>query len=196
MSRRKGGLTEWLKAASNLPWAASLGLAPVAFVVFHWISIAMRGYAHILATALQIFVPAVLLAAACVSLARRFRSRALLDNVRRGVTSSIGTLSPRDFETLVGDGFRHRGYQVTERGSSEPDGGTDLAVTRGNERFLVQCKQWRAQSVSVSVVRELHEAMAAEGAVGGFAVTSGAFSLDAKRFASGRNIELIDGQGF
>jgi restriction system protein len=46
------------------------------------------------------------------------------------------------------------------------------------------------------VVRELHEAMAAEGAIGGFAVTSGAFSLDAKRFASGRNIELIDGEGF
>ncbi len=35
--------------------------------------------------------------------------------------------------------------------------------------------------------------MAASGAVGGFVVTSGTFSPDAKEFASGRNIDLIDG---
>jgi restriction system protein len=48
----------------------------------------------------------------------------------------------------------------------------------------------------LSLLRELYEVMAAEGAAGGFAVTSGTFSLNAKRFASGRNIELIEGQGF
>jgi restriction system protein len=70
-----------------------------------------------------------------------------------------------------------------------------MALARGNERFLVQCKQWRAQSVSVLALRELHAVMAAEGAVGGFAVTLGTFSMDARKFASGRNIELIDGRG-
>ena len=95
----------------------------------------------------------------------------------------------------MGEGFRRRGFEVAERGGAEPDGGIDLVVAKGDERFLVQCKQWRAQSVSVSVVRELYGVMAAERVTGGYVVTSGTFSMDAKKFAAGRNIELIDGAG-
>jgi restriction system protein len=155
MSRRKGGLSEWLEAVSKPPWTVSVALA----------------------------------------LVRRLRSRALLDDARRGATESIASLSRQDFERLVAEGFRHRGFLVTERRGGEPDGDIDMALARGNERFLVQCKQWRAQSVSVLALRELHAVMAAEGAVGGFAVTLGTFSMDARKFASGRNIELIDGRG-
>lgn len=36
-------------------------------------------------------------------------------------------------------------------------------------------------------------AMAAEGAAGGFVVTSGRFTKEAEAFASGRNIQLVDG---
>ena len=36
--------------------------------------------------------------------------------------------------------------------------------------------------------------MAARGAVGGFVVTSGSFSGDAREFVRGRNVKLIDGQ--
>ena len=36
--------------------------------------------------------------------------------------------------------------------------------------------------------------MSAQGATGGFVVTSGVFTDDAKSFAKGRNIELVDGQ--
>jgi restriction system protein len=46
----------------------------------------------------------------------------------------------------------------------------------------------------VSVVRELYGVMAAEGAAG-YVVTSGTFTKDARQFAAGRNVELIDGQG-
>nr|WP_282098945.1 restriction endonuclease [Thauera aromatica] len=66
-------------------------------------------------------------------------------------------------------------------------------MQKGGEAFLVQCKQWRAYKVSVNVVRELFGVMAAEGAAGGFVVTSGVFTSDAQAFAKGRNIELIDG---
>jgi restriction system protein len=98
-------------------------------------------------------------------------------------------------KALVEEGFRHRGFEVTERGGAAPDGGVDLVLPRGHERFLVQCKQWRARQVSVSVVRELYGVMAAERVAGGYVVTSGRFTKDAKEFASGRNIELIDGTG-
>lgn len=64
----------------------------------------------------------------------------------------------------------------------------------GRDKYLVQCKQWKSQKVGVAVVRELYGAMAAEGAVGGFVVASGQFTDDARSFAEGRSIELVDTQ--
>ena len=43
------------------------------------------------------------------------------------------------------------------------------------------------------VVRELYGVMAALGAAGGFVVTSGRFTAEAEAFASGRNVQLLDG---
>jgi len=45
----------------------------------------------------------------------------------------------------------------------------------------------------VDVVRELYGVMAARGATGGFVVTSGRFTDEAITFASGRNVNLVDG---
>ena len=81
----------------------------------------------------------------------------------------------REFETLVGESFRQQGFVVTETGGSGADGGIDLKLRKDNEVFLVQCKQWRAYKVSVQIVRELFGVMAAQGATGGFVVTSGVF---------------------
>lgn len=94
---------------------------------------------------------------------------------------------------LVGEAFRRGGYEVIETGGGGADGGVDLVLRKDRERYLVQCKQWRSYSVGVQVVRELYGVMAAKGAVGGFVVTSGVFSSEAKDFAAGRNIDLIDG---
>ena len=68
-----------------------------------------------------------------------------------------------------------------------------MALTKGSEKFLVQCKQWKAYKVSVDVVRELYGVMAAKGASGGFVVTSGRFTDEARKFAEGRNVQLVDG---
>lgn len=86
-----------------------------------------------------------------------------------------------------------RGFSVTETGDGGSDGGIDLVLKKHGEIFLVQCKQWRAYKVSVNVVRELLGVMVAQGATGGFVVTSGIFTTQAHSFAKGQNIELIDG---
>ena len=93
----------------------------------------------------------------------------------------------------MGEGFRQRGYAVTETGGGGSDGGIDLVLRKDGDKFLVQCKQWKAFKVGVSVVRELYGVMAANGAAGGFVVTSGKFTSDAVEFARGRNIQLVDG---
>jgi restriction system protein len=83
---------------------------------------------------------------------------------------------------------------VVETGGRTRDGGVDLVLRKGNETHLVQCKQWRAMAVGVETVRELYGVMAAKGATGGYVVTSGRFSADARKFAEGRNIHLLDGE--
>jgi restriction system protein len=210
MARRKSGLTELLEFAAWLPWKVAAGLVPVSFIVLHIVATAsvpvsgvgnvgdvgtaaIRTAIHMGASFFQVILPAAFLVGAAMSFAKRSHSKALFSNVRSNRAIDIGSISWQDFELLVGEGFRHRGYQVSQRGGAAPDGGIDLALTRGHERFLVQCKQWRAQSVGVSVVRELYGVMAAERVAGGYVVTSGKFTRDAKEFASGRNIELMDG---
>ena len=48
--------------------------------------------------------------------------------MRSDPNADVSALSWRDFEALVGEGFRHRGFAVTERGGGGSDGGVDLAL--------------------------------------------------------------------
>ena len=101
-------------------------------------------------------------------------------------------MSWREFERLVGEAFRQRGFTVT--GFGGPGGGVDLALVKNGERFLVQCKHWRTQQVGVTVVRELNGVIAAMGAHGGYVVTGGQFTREAREFAQQSKVELINGQ--
>ncbi|MBX3622486.1 MAG: restriction endonuclease [Rhizobacter sp.] len=96
------------------------------------------------------------------------------------------------FEAAVAEGFRHRGYAVSGTGGG---GGrvVDMVLTRGAERFLVDCKPWRASAVGLAPVMALHGLMRASGAAGGFVLTSGGFTPEAERFAQERQIQLLDG---
>jgi restriction system protein len=120
---------------------------------------------------------------------------ALLNGARTD-PKNIAEMSWREFERLVGEAFRQRGYTVTGFGNRGSDGGVDLALIKNGERFLVQCKHWRTQQVGVIVVRELNGVIAALGAHGGFLVTGGKFTQEAKEFAQNTKIELIDGKAF
>lgn len=59
-------------------------------------------------------------------------------------------MSWQQFETLVGEGFRRRGYSVKETGGGGPYGSVDLVLSKNGEKTLVQCKQWKAFKVGVS----------------------------------------------
>jgi restriction system protein len=100
----------------------------------------------------------------------------------------------RDFERLVGEVFRRQGFTVSGFGGQGPDGGVDLGLTKNGQRFLVQCKHWRKRQVGVTVVRELNGVVSAHGAHGGFVVTGGEFTREAREFAESCGIKLIDGR--
>ena len=147
----------------------------------------------------QYILPLVCLGGAGMSAWQRKARQSLVTDVAQSKASdALDGMSWREFEMLVGEGFRLQGYQVVETGGGGADGGVDLVLTRpgknGDEKFLVQCKQWRAFKVGVATVRELYGVMAARGATGGFVVTSGRFTDEAVSFASGRNVTLVDGR--
>lgn len=142
----------------------------------------------------QYVVPLLCLSGAGASALGRKKRADLLDGVAKfGDTNVLGAMSWLEFEQMVGEWFRRQGYAITEVGGAGPDGGIDLVLHKNGEKFLVQCKQWRSIKVGVGVVRELYGVMAAERVAGGFVVTSGSFTDDAKKFAHGRNVELLDG---
>lgn len=211
MARRKKSsfAEDLIDLVAMLPWYIGVLVAGVAYVLLHSVVAApvqvatkpgdMTGVMFDaiwrgLASFAQYVIPFLCLVGAGVSIWRRRVRRALVDNVTASPASSaLGGMTWQEFELLVGEGFRQQGYSVLESGGGGADGGVDLVLRKGNEKFLVQCKQWQAFKVGVQVVRELYGVMAAKGAAGGFVVTSGRFTEDAKDFASGRNVTLIDG---
>lgn len=197
-----------MDAVALLPWWAGLALALASYVLFHTIAsrpvppidprqvaAAIPGmYLRGIAGALQYIVPIVCLVGAAVSFFRRKKRDAIVANTTASTSAdALNGMTWQEFEMLTAEAFRLQGFEVKEQGGAFPDGGVDLVARKGNETYLVQCKQWRAFKVGVDVVRQLYGVMAAQGAAGGYVVTSGQFTQDARAFADGRNVRLIDG---
>ena len=207
--RKSSGLEDILDVVSLLPWWAGVAIAVVGYVVLHRLAVPVQvtsvqpgqmsqlvtqSFITALASVGQYIVPLIGLLGAAMSFFRRMQRDALVTDVAQAQNAdALDGMSWREFEVLVGEAFRLQGYRVAETGGGGPDGGIDLVLTKGSEKFLVQCKQWKAYKVSVNVVRELYGVMAAKGAAGGFVVTSGRFTEDARKFAEGRKVHLVDG---
>jgi restriction system protein len=166
--------------------ATKLGEMGTMVTQTHWRTLATFG---------QYLLPLMCVAGAGILAWHRQARRKLIADVgQRKAADALDGMNWREFEKLlVGEAFRLQGYGVLETGGGGADGGVDLVLSKGTEKYLVQCKQWKAFKVGVDVVRELYGVMAAKGAAGGLVVTSGRFTEDAVGFASGRNLKLIDG---
>ena len=179
------------------PWWVSLVFAFVVYAGIKWVlpslagsNIFLRGIAQgLYSVAWILTLPFIFVAGASAVI--RYRRRALLDS--RTDLESLRTLSWQDFERLVGEAYRRRGYTIEEAGGSAPDGGVDLLLYAGGRKTVVQCKRWRTNQVPVSLVRELHGVMVAEKADRAIFVTTGAYTSEALAFAGGKPLELVDG---
>ena len=193
-----------------LPWWVGVIVAVISYVALHFYAkpvavqitapgqvsaVITQSIFRTFATVGQYFVPLICLVGAGMSLIlQKQRSRLINQAAGSDAAAALNGMSWQEFEILVGEAFRLDGFNVAQRGGTGPDGGVDLVLSKGSEMFLVQCKQWRALKVGVDVVRELYGVMAAQGAAGGFVVTSGQYTTDAVAFSRGLNIRLIDGE--
>ncbi len=131
--------------------------------------------------------------AAVAAFYRRRRRTLSGQTANNTAASELKAMHWPQFEALVGDAFRLQGFMVAQRGGLEPDGDVDLVLSKASELFLVQCRQWKAHTVGADVVRALHGVMLAQGAAGGFVVTSGSYTAEAQALGTARNVQLIDG---
>lgn len=207
--RKSSPLEDMLDLVAMLPWWAGVAMGVAGYLLLHRLAtpipvtavqpgqvagLMQQAVIKGLATAGQYIVPIICFAGAALSAWRRKQRQSLVSDVAQAQSmNALDGMSWREFELLVGEAFRLQGFRVSETGGGGPDGGVDLKLTKGTEKFLVQCKQWKAFKVGVDVVRELYGVMAARGATGGFVVTSGRFTAEAKAFAEGRNVQLVDG---
>jgi restriction system protein len=105
------------------------------------------------------------------------------------------SMSPAEFEQLVAELLRRMNFRVLSVGGSG-DGGVDCEAYDDRPivggRVVVQVKRY-ASTVSPGIVRELFGTVVAEGATKGVLVTTSGFGPEAREFAQGKPLELIDG---
>ena len=208
MAKKTSLFDDLLFIASKLPWWLSLAIAlgsgiylhsvasaplPTTFDPHNFGSMLANSAFRSVASFAQFILPTIFGLGVVFSILARRKRRHLLTSVTTPGGNTLASISWREFELLVGEALRRQGFAVQETGGNGPDGGVDLIARKEGEKYLVQCKQWRSMRVGVPVVRELYGAMAADGAVGGFVITCGQFSKPAREFASGRNVQLVDG---
>jgi restriction system protein len=94
---------------------------------------------------------------ALASAIRRRGRQTLIDSMARSDSAdALDGMSWREFELLVGEGFRQQGYAVSETGGAGPGSSIDLVLAKVGKKLLVQCKPRKAFKVGVTVIHELY----------------------------------------
>jgi restriction system protein len=186
-----------LVAFSYLPWWASVVAGIVVYIGLNYVLPALVSDNQILVMVVAagkhvaIWFSLLFLIPAVSSIFRRRKRKQLVEH-----QASIQTLretSWSDFEVLVGEVFRRKGFTVQENMTGGADGGIDLLLLKDGEHHIVQCKQWRKSKVGVPIVREMFGVLKASSAITVYVVISGHFTKEAITFAAELPITLIDG---
>ncbi len=193
--------TRQSNAGPALPWWLFAMATPIAYITLDYIipslaigNPALYGFAQAapyLAPVIALVLGGVAVVAALRAPSIAAKRRGLFDRQRD--IDSIRSLSWLQFEQLVGETYRRRGYRVSENALKGADNGIDLWLCKDGGDVLVQCKHWK-QNVGVSVVREHLGVVSAYKARRGVIVSSGSFTAAAQDFAQQTGIELVSGE--
>jgi restriction system protein len=113
----------------------------------------------------------------------------------RWSVENLQKLEWKRLEILTAQFFRTLGFnaRMTRVGA---DGGVDVELRHAGQDSPVgyaQCKAWTTYKVGVKPIRELYGVMAAEHVQHGVFVTTSTYTEEAREFASGKDLELVDG---
>ena len=122
-------------------------------------------------------------AAAQLDMIQRFSKEDALEHLKN--------MDPTLFENLTAVLFERRGYRTETVGTSG-DEGVDVLLHRDTELSVVQCKRYDG-SVGQPTVRDLFGTMIHNKAAEAYLVTTGSITHQAREWAFGKPIRLIDG---
>ena len=181
----------------KLPWWVSTSLGVVAFSAMRWGLPAWAGQDNtrqLIAKGVVPLAPLALLIFGIFSAGSFWfaRSRRRLVDSQTSL-ESLRQTPWKQLEFLVAEAYRRQGYAVEYSLGRGADGGVDLILRRDGRTALVQCKQWKTYSVGASVIREMFGVLTAEQTDEVIVVTSGDFTREARSFAQGKPIQLLDG---
>ena len=180
----------------RLPWWIFLGIGVIGYALLEWLQRAAtpEDSALLAVVALASYAPIWLSFFVCLTmlaLILRLQRAKLVDSVTG--LADLRALPWKDFEALVAEVCSREGYGVSYSSLPGPDGGVDVELRRDGKLILIQCKQWRRNSVGVSVVREMFGLLHDRQATEAWIVTTGDFTPEALAFAKGKPIRLLDG---
>ncbi len=119
-------------------------------------------------------------------------------DIDRLTPTLLRELEWKRFEELVCGYYNASGVKA-ECTCTGADGGVDVKLFRPGEAQpygYVQCKSWFGRDAGVKLIRELFGVMTADQVAEGVFVTTSDFSDDAREFAVGKPLTLIDGTEF
>jgi restriction system protein len=161
------------------PWWASLGIAAVLASLARWLLPERYAIAGMLGT-----LPFVVIAAMAAWRQRDMPSTAQLAQQLQ----DMQIMSARDFGAALEAAFRNQGYEVETL--KQP--GADLALSQRGNRTLVSWRRWKAASLGVEPLRELHAAQQRQQADASWCIAGGDISDKARGFAGENGIRLVD----
>jgi Restriction endonuclease/Topoisomerase DNA binding C4 zinc finger len=119
------------------------------------------------------------------------RSRQYIEWVKRiRLPEYLKSMHPQEFEELICQLYARLGY-AAELTPYTGDGGIDAYLRKGGQTTILQCKRVKG-SVGEPVLRDLYGTMRAENASTGLVVTTGKVSRQAREWADGKPIEIIE----
>lgn len=107
----------------------------------------------------------------------------------------LRSLSPKEFEDMAVELYTAMGHKATRTGATG-DHGVDVMIQAANgEKWVVQCKRWRG-TVGEPIVRDFYGVMHHEKADKGAIITTGKFTPQAREWAKGKPLTLLEGDEF
>ena len=100
---------------------------------------------------------------------------------------TVCAMSSRDFAAAIEAAYQRDGYAVTRHGGPA----ADFMCARDGRTSLVSCKRWKAASIGIEPLRELHAATQACAAQEAIFIGIGQLSEAARRFAQEKQIRVL-----
>lgn len=105
----------------------------------------------------------------------------------------IQEVSWDQFKEMVAEAYKRSGYMFLGNGPFSSDPAVDLFMRKGANIYIIQCRYWRNRKLGIREVKKFQAILQKKQAVGGFLLTTGIFTREARHYCLSRPINLVDG---